>query len=202
MWQVMCECLTGMLAAGCCALAVKLLDDHLDRERDLSCSRPNLANQLGTGSIIYATLLLAIAASLESQLSLGLFFASYCIGMFNDLNRLMPTRLKGWQESGMVFAFGLWLLGWRIMLFAFVFTLAVQLLDDCLDRKTDRLCGQRNLACRLGVVECLLSGLTLLLFAWWLDGRLFLATFWGVGIVYFGILRLQGVKLWLSSRSY
>ncbi len=193
MWPAMFEWLATALAAGLCSLAVKLTDDWLDRDRDLAAGRPNWAAAIGTGTMVYAALFLTLAAGINAAVSLALFFASYIVGMFNDLGRLFPSRLSGWQESLLVLAAGLILAGWRTMLFSLLFVAAVQLLDDCLDRADDRLAGQRNLACRFGAAECLLAALILLLAAWWLSAGLFGPVCAGVTAVYGLSLRFKGV---------
>lgn len=192
MWPAMFDA-SAALAAALCAVAVKLTDDWLDRDRDLAAGRANWAATIGSGAMVYAALFLALAAGINAAVSLALFFASYIVGMFNDLGRLLPSRLSGWQESVLVLAAGMAICGWRVTLFAVLFVAAVQLLDDCIDLAGDRLAGQRNFACRLGTAECLLTGLTLLLAAWWLDAALFGPVFAGVALVYCGALRLKGV---------
>lgn len=186
---------TTALAVAICALAVKLTDDALDRESDLAGGRSNLAARLGPGTMVYAALCLAIAASINTPVSLSLFFASYIIGMFNDFRLIFPSRLRGWQESALVALLGLILFGWHLMAFALLFILAMQLIDDCVDMHADRLCGQRNLACRLGWPECLLAGLALLLAAWWLDEKLFYPVLAGTSVFYGFALRCQGVRI-------
>ncbi len=181
------------LAAALCALAVKLTDDWLDRDRDTAVGRANWAARLGAGAMVYAALFLALAAGINTAVSLALFFASYVVGMFSDLGRRLPSRLTGWQESLLVLAAGVVLCGWRTILFAALFVAAVQLIDDCIDLADDRLAGQRNFACRFGAVECLLAGLTLLLAAWWLDAGLFAPVFAGVATVYCLDLRTKEV---------
>lgn len=192
MWPAMSD-LTTALAAALCAVTVKLTDDWLDRDRDQAVGRSNWAAAIGAGAMIYAALFLALAAGINAAVSLALFFASYVVGMFNDLGRLLPSRLTGWQESVLVLAAGIALCGWRTMLFAVLFVAAVQFLDDCIDLAGDRLAGQRNFACRLGTAECLLTGLTLLTASWWLDTALFGPVLAGVALVYCGATRLKGV---------
>jgi len=194
MWPITYELAAVFFAAALCSLAVKLTDDWLDRERDRAAGRPNLAAPLGTGAMVYAALLLALAAGLHAAVTVALFFASYVIGMFHDFGRLMPSRLSGWQESFLVLVGGAAICGGRLMLFALCFVAAVQFVDDCLDLAADRLAGQRNLACRLGVAECLLLALAALLAAWWLDARVFGPVAAGVAAVYLGSFRRGGVE--------
>lgn len=192
----MFEALTVCLAVILCAAAVKLLDDWLDQDHDLVAGPTNLAVLLGPGTTVYAALLLAMAAAINAHVSLALFFASYSIGMFNDFGRVLPSRLRGWQEALLVCGLGTVLLGWRIMLFSLLFIAAVQLFDDCIDLAADRRAGQRNLASRFGPVECLLTGLLFLLAAWWLDGDLFPPALAGTTLFYSCLLAFSGVKPW------
>jgi 1,4-dihydroxy-2-naphthoate octaprenyltransferase len=187
--------ITTALAVAICALAVKLTDDALDKETDLAAGRRNLAARLGPGTMVYAALCLAVAASINAPVTLSLFFASYIVGMFNDLRQAFPSRLRGWQESALVTLLGVILFGWHLMLFSLLFILAVQLTDDCIDMHSDRLCGQRNFACRLGWLECWLAGLIALLAAWWLDEKLFYPVLAGTTAFYLLTLRCQGVKI-------
>jgi 4-hydroxybenzoate polyprenyltransferase len=181
------------LAAALCALAVKLTDDWLDQDRDRAAGRANWAACLGTGAMVYAALLLALAAGVNAAVSLALFFASYIVGMFNDLGRLLPSRLSAWQESVVVLAAGMAICGWRAMAFAVLLVAAVQLFDDCLDLAGDRLAGQRNFARRFGTMECLIAALALILAARWLDAALFGPVSAGVAVVYLGAQRFKGV---------
>lgn len=197
MWPPMSDLVAFLAAAAAsalAALAVKLIDDWLDQDRDRTIGRANLAASLGVGTMVYAALALALAAGINAPLSLALFLASYILGMVSDLGRLFPSRLTGWQESLLVLVAGLALSGWRTMLFAIAFVAAVQLIDDCLDLAADRLAGQRNLACRLGVAECLLLAVTALLAAWWLAPGLFVPVAAGAAVVYLAILRAEGVR--------
>ncbi|MDR3591411.1 MAG: hypothetical protein P4N41_17285 [Negativicutes bacterium] len=181
-----------MLSVCLCCCAVKLTDDFLDRDVDCSGGRANWAVRLGPGAMVYAVLLLALAAGFCPRVSLSLFFASYCIGMFNDLTVLLPSRLKGWQESLLVLTLGVILFDWRTVVFALLFVASVQCFDDCVDMRSDRLCGQRNLACRFGPVVCLTGGLILLFSAWGLDEELFFPVCGGTVIFYFLAHRLAG----------
>lgn len=184
------------LAVFLCAAAVKLLDDWLDKDHDQAVGCKNWAVFLGPGAAVYAALLLAMAAAVSARVSLALFFASYSIGMFSDLNRKLPSRLMGWQEVIIVCGLGTALLGWRSMLFSLLFITAIQLFDDCLDAAADLLAGQRNLANRFGMLECLLAGLLFMLGAWWLEGDLFPPVLIGTMLFYACLLAFSGVKIW------
>src|SRR5689334_11285163 len=105
-----------------------MTDDILDKDKDAACSRPNLVNLLGPGTMVYAILCLGIAASINAPVTLALFFASYIIGMFNDLRQILPSKLSGWQESILVTFLGWIFFGWKLMLFSLLFVIAIQLI--------------------------------------------------------------------------
>ncbi len=192
----MSDYLTVGLAVVLCAAAVKLFDDWLDQDRDQAANKANWVTVLGPGTTIYAALLLAIAAALHASVSLSLFFASYGIGMFHDFGRLLPSRLRGWQESVLVWGLGSVIFGWQIMLFSMLFIAGVQLFDDCLDLAADRRSGQRNLAGRFGLIECLLAGLLFMLSACWLSADLFPPVMAGTTVFYICLLVVSEGKPW------
>jgi len=195
MWPKMFDNAAIVLAVFLCCFAVKLIDDFLDKEIDLSCGRCNWADRLGPGAMVYAVLLLSLAACLNSRVSLPLFFASYIIGMFNDMGTTLPSQLTGWQESLLVTTLGVIFFDFHIVLFALLFVASVQFFDDYLDMRSDRLCGQRNLACRFGPVVCLAGALILFFAAWGLDEALFMPVFTGTAIFYGLALHLAGRKI-------
>lgn len=175
-----------------CAASVKITDDFLDSCCDQHVGKKNLANAIGPGAMVYALLLMGLAAALNAALAVSLFLASYIVGMFNQLTQRMPTRLTGYQEAVIIFIGGLVLFGWRLAIFSILFILAVQLVDDCVDARLDGLIGRNNFAHRFGIIECCLLALLLLLTAWMIVGNLFLPVFFGTTIVYFVILFCEG----------
>jgi len=189
MWLAISDFASVVAAVVCCAVAIKLADDYLDQEQDRLAGQPNWSNALGTGTMLYAIFFLSIAAAINSSVSLSLFFASYMIGMFNDLHSRFPLGLTDWQESLLTLLISLGLFGWEITFFSLSLVFAVQLIDDCIDINVDSHSGQRNYACRLGCLECILTALLALLFAWWLNEALFFPVVTGIVLVYAGLLR-------------
>lgn len=184
MWQTMCEFSSIFMAVLFSSVAIKLLDDTLDQEVDSVIGRRNFATTIGIGTVVYAVLALALAACFNYKMSIALFFASYSVGMFNDFGRTFPSRLRGWQEAVVVITMGSVFLGLSIMVFSLFFISGIQCIDDCIDSKRDRLCGQRNLACRLGSMECLAFGLIFILSAGWVNSELFLPVFFAALTTY------------------
>jgi hypothetical protein len=177
-----------------CSIAVKLVDDFLDNNLDTCSGCYNFANKLGNGAIVYGMLSLALAASINACVSIPLFLASYSIGMFNDLRQPFPSGLSGLQESLLVFILGIVFWGWQSMFFSVLFVFSIQLLDDCLDTYTDQLAGCRNMAHRIGRVECLLLSILSMLISWWAGEQMFFPVFLGTAIFYSTILYCQRGK--------
>ncbi|VBB05989.1 Hypothetical protein LUCI_1200 [Lucifera butyrica] len=190
MWPEIYNFLLNVSAVILCCIAVKLTDDFLDQEFDIH-SGINWAQRYGAGTMVYAMLILALAAAMNPPLTLSLFLGSYIVGMFNQFTRLFPSHLTGWQESLLVFFIGAILFGWNLMLFAVLFVLSVQLLDDCLDRHLDSMCGMRNLAQKYGLTECALLALFCLMVAWLVNEQIFSAVFSGFVIFYLTMLHFQ-----------
>jgi 4-hydroxybenzoate polyprenyltransferase len=183
-WPEIFEFLSTIVAVACCAAAVKLADDYLDKEYDAIAGKTNWAEIFDKGTMLYAMFLLALSAGINAPLALSLFLGSYIVGMFSAMRDKFPSRLNGFQESLVAVTVGLVLFGWNTMLFSVSFVFAIQLFDDYIDAHSDCLSGQRNLANRYGKMECLLVGLFCTLAAFWLNERLFVPTLAGTAIVY------------------
>ena len=180
-----------VIAVILCSIAVKLIDDFLDNDRDSLAGCYNFSKILGNGIIVYGMLSLSIAASINASVSIPLFLVSYSIGMFTDFKKTFISGLSGLQESLLVFSLGVILWGWQCMLFSLFFVFSLQLFDDYLDIYTDQLAGYRNLAHRIGKVECLLLSILTLCTAWWINEHLFPAVLLGTAIVYSALLYYQ-----------
>lgn len=174
-----------------CAAAIKMADDFLDYDQDKASGSNNFTNILGKGLPIYAMLLLGLAINLNPSLCLALFLASYGIGMFHDLKQRFPSKLTGLQECALSFLLGIGICGWQTMIFAFAFTLAVQLIDDCIDARTDQLSGYRNFAHRLGFVESYMLAVLSLLISWKIGELLFFPVLTAVTVFYGSLVWLQ-----------
>jgi len=189
----MCEFISIMFSVILSAIAIKLADDYLDQDMDKS--EKNFATVLGKGSMLYGMVSMALAASLNTPISISLFLASYIIGMFHDLKSHFPSRLNGFQESILIFIVGVFLLGWKMILFSIFFVISIQLIDDYIDDSRDELIGHRNWAHRLGRVECFLLFLLTLLISWLINEEIFPAVFLGAIVFYSTILYYQKGRL-------
>lgn len=187
MWHEIFEQLAIVFSVFLCAIAVKLVDDFLDQDLDTLAGAYNFASFLGKGTVIYAMLALTLATSINAIVSVPLFLASYSIGMFSDLKQLFPSGLKGWQESFLVIFCGSLLWGWEQMFFSLLFVSSVQLFDDYVDLEKDQIVGCRNIASRIGKVECFLLSIIGMLSAWQFIEHMFLPVFLGF-FLFYGLL--------------
>ncbi|HWR07345.1 hypothetical protein [Sporomusa sp.] len=194
MWQEIFNFLSTAAAVACCSAAVKLADDYLDREFDAIAGKTNWAEILGQGTMLYAMFLLALAAGINTTLSLSLFLASYVVGMFNSMREKFPSRLNGFQESLLALTAGIVLFGWNAMFFSFSFVLAVQLFDDYLDAHSDHIAGQRNMANRFGGLECLVMGVICIVAAWGINEELLFPVVFGSTLIYLGSMGYERVR--------
>ncbi|MCL6593469.1 MAG: hypothetical protein K6T31_05790 [Alicyclobacillus sp.] len=133
--------------------AIKLMDDHLDAEYDICRGERTLAVRLGRACLPYALVLALLAAYIDRQLTLALFFSSYAVGMLSQWRDVLPTRLPAVCEMAAAVCLSCTLTGWRTALWALALMVTIDWLDDLADVHKDVRTGQRNVAARLGVVE-------------------------------------------------
>ena len=191
MWPIIFELVSIVCAVILCSISVKLIDDFLDYEMDGPADCENFTAILGKGSLVYAMLTLALSASINASVSIPLFLASYSVGMFKDTKQTFPSHLSGLQESLAIFILGVLLWSWQSMIFSLLFIFSIQLFDDYLDIERDQSAGYRNLAHRLGKIECLLLSILTSLASWRIDEHLFFPVFGGTAIFYSILLYRQ-----------
>lgn len=194
MWPAIFDGSSILCAVILCAISVKLIDDFLDYDRDMCTGCHNFVTHLGKGTPVYAMLALSLAASINASVSIPLFLASYIVGMFKDLEHTFSVHLSGLEESILIFILGVLLWNWQIMLFSTLFVFSIQLFDDYIDIHKDRFAGYRNLAHRMGKVECLLLSILTSLLSWWIGEHLFLYVFGGTVLFYSTLLYYQRGK--------
>ena len=184
MLHAMCEEIVLFLSVVFCSASVKLLDDFLDREIDAVTGAHNWINRLGEDAVVYSLPLLVAGVAMRPAIGAALFLASWAIGMFHHFGAKYPSGLFGWQEVIGSIACGVFVSGLRAMAFALLLTLAVQLIDDIIDRHADRATGMRNLALRWGGLQCSIACTVCCLSAWLLIGNTFWPVVGGIVTVY------------------
>lgn len=144
------------------------MDDYSDQNIDILTREPNLYIAMELGGLPYALLLLSLAFILDPFTSLGLFLASFALGMVGSMNAKMPTGLYGYQESVITVLLGFFFLEKINMVSSTFIIAAIQLWDDFLDYETDKI-NKKNWAFQLGKIECLLLAIIFFLLSFYLD---------------------------------
>ncbi|NPV52620.1 MAG: hypothetical protein HPY71_03745 [Firmicutes bacterium] len=147
--------LRSLSAALLAGVAIKLMDDYIDREVDEICGKYSFALTLEGALVPYALLCAALACALDSSLASSLIIGSYIVGMLPDLDEVFPSGLNARLESIVVGLFGVILLGWRAILSSIVLMSGVQLIDDIVDYLHEGAIVGRNYAKAFG---CLGTG--------------------------------------------
>ncbi|WP_067932901.1 hypothetical protein [Alicyclobacillus kakegawensis] len=138
------------------AAAVKLMDDYLDSDYDMACGKRTLAARLERAALPYGLAIALVAAFLNLDVAIAVFFGSYSVGMFSNWKAKMPTRLPAYVEIAASVALACLLTGWQTALWGLAVMAAIDWLDDVVDRAVDRRSGQGNVVVRMGTVETLL----------------------------------------------
>lgn len=159
-WIALVETLAAVVAAG---VAIKLMDDDLDREDDRLAGKATVAAALGPGTGAYALAALAVAMLLDARVAGPLFLSAYAVGMAHAPGQRLPTGLAAWHESILAAGAGMLLAGVRPMMVSVAAMVFVQCADDLLDRAEDRRSARPSLITRLGPVETGLLGAAALL---------------------------------------
>ncbi|HHV62071.1 MAG TPA: hypothetical protein GXX51_05465 [Firmicutes bacterium] len=160
--------LRALSAALLAGVAIKLVDDYIDREVDEISGRYSLAAVLEGALIPYALLCAALACALDSPLASSLIIGSYIVGMLHDLDEVFPSGFSARLESLLAGALGVIILGWKAILSSVILMLGVQLVDDIVDYLRGGITAGRNYARAFGCVEsgaaalaCIILGLIL-----------------------------------------
>ncbi|MGI6343968.1 MAG: hypothetical protein ACOX18_02735 [Bacillota bacterium] len=172
MWPVAFEYIRHLAATWATGWSIRLLDDAIDQEVDKVSGRRNLAQELGSGTVAYALAALTAGALLAPRIALPLFAAAYLLGMGNDRSRL-PSHLPAWFEGLFLWGLAALCCGWRLALSALSAVLAVQLIDDLLDRHVDAKI-RPSLASALGTPGAILFAVSAAAGTWFLSPPLLL----------------------------
>ncbi|MGE5587176.1 MAG: hypothetical protein ACM3ZO_03020 [Clostridia bacterium] len=163
MSSVVSRFVVDLLAVALAGAAIKLMDDHLDYEADISQGRPSLVRALDSGAVLYALVFALIGCAMNVRLACPLVLAAYVVGMLKNPGDMLPLGLSAWMESALVALVMCLLFGWRAASVSVLLMSAVQLADDLRDFASDRAAGRANLARRFGKGEALLLCLIALL---------------------------------------
>ncbi len=114
-------------------IAVRLLDDYIDRQQDELLGRATSWHYLQGAGLIYAMVALSLGIRLAPTWGAALFFAAYGIGMASDPNSMLPSHLSGGLEFLLASLLAIAVGGWSLALAALSLMLGIDIIDDCLD---------------------------------------------------------------------
>ncbi len=154
--------LLGLLLVG---LAIKLMDDFLDQEKDKASGQYNLYHILGISILPYSLVIFSFGLYLNLVEGISFFAASYLLGMAHDYHLRLPSGLIAWQEGLIVFMFSTYLTDLKNSLSALLLILLLQFIDDLIDFKKDSQYFQANLFKKLGFFNSVLIMLALTIIA-------------------------------------
>lgn len=154
--------LLGLLLVG---LAIKLMDDFLDQEKDKASGQYNLYHILGKSILPYSLVIFSFGLYLNLVEGISFFAASYLLGMAHDYHLRLPSGLIAWQEGLIVFMFSTYLTDLKNSLSALLLILLLQFIDDLIDFKKDSQYFQANLFKKLGFFNSVLIMLALTIVA-------------------------------------
>jgi hypothetical protein len=171
----LCRIARFFLCSAFVGLAVKIMDDWIDRSNGRGGDEPphgeracDFASRLGTAALPYALVCLACGVAFDPPTALALFFGSYAVGMALGTADRYPSGLSGAQESLAVLAASVMACGLRLTLTAGLCILCVQALDDVIDYHVSGL-ATAPLVRRFGLWETALAAAGFLLVAAGLD---------------------------------
>jgi len=173
----------NLLAVLGTGLSVKLMDDFLDEERDVTAGIRNWAQLLGRSTLPYSLLALAVAAALNPPWAVSLFLASYAVGMSYDHGERLPFGLDNYREAILAVAAGWFLLGPLEMATSLALVIFLQTVDDLWDWRQDRELGRQSMINAIGPVEAVLLAVIMLVLSGSLDPPKTLAVT-GAGILF------------------
>lgn len=189
------ECLVWLGCMLCMGAAVKLMDDALDADYDLYRGRRTLASQFGRATLPYALALGVVAAAIDLQVAIAVFFGSYAVGMFSTWRETLPTRVPAYVEVLAAVGLSVALIGWRMALWGIASMAVVDWIDDVMDLSGDKRSGQSNLAARIGLAETLMLTLVALCTAVLTDAKLTAVVLIAVTLLTVGA-EMTTVHLW------
>jgi len=135
------------------ALVIKSIDYYIDSDID---GFAKILDNIGKGILPYCLIVFAFACTINKETSISLLISAYCIGMFDDLNRELSFKSKGYQEGAIVSIAGIYFLGLNEMLSSMLIIGIIQLLDDIIDLDKDKYYSLKNYVLKFGIVEIIL----------------------------------------------
>lgn len=155
-----------VIAALLSGIAVKIMDDCIDREYDAALGLPSLSNRYGTGIAAYGMLSLLLACVSHITLAVALFTSAYAVGMGFTDTTIYPTKLIGRGEVLLAIVISLSFTGIRMTVLALSVMVGAQLIDNWIDEHKGLLYPVAALGFFCVAVLCSTKHAILVLFAY------------------------------------
>lgn len=140
-------------------IVIEVLDDYIDGDIENTMIL-DLSLHSGNKAILpYCLILFAIATGFNVEYGVTLMSSCYIVGMFYDLNLKLPSKIKSYHESIIIFLVNVFLFSLLSFLTSLLIIFLIQLFDDIRDMKWDKKYGFKNYANRFGKVEVILVAL-------------------------------------------
>ncbi|MFW5991758.1 MAG: hypothetical protein ACOCQN_01030 [Halanaerobiaceae bacterium] len=179
---------TGILLTG---IVIKLMDDFLDYNID----EWNSTVYLERAVLPYSLVLFFIALFFNFEESVGLFAASYCLGMNTNKKTRLPSGLLAWQEGLLIIIISICITDLYNVIYSLILILTIQLIDDLIDYQTDRYKNQGNYVLKFGRINIILVIIILVLISLCYFTIKFITVFTAVLIIY---LLINILKKWME----
>ncbi len=143
-------------------IVIKILDDYVDGDTtNYILVRLTLNNNKAI--LPYCLIIFAIATGFNDEYAVTLLSSCYIVGMFHDLNLMLPSKLKSYHESIIIALLNILFYNFISFFTSLLLIFFIQLFDDVKDMNWDKKYGFKNFANIFGKVEIILFSLILLL---------------------------------------
>lgn len=145
------------------AVVIKIMDDFLDKDIDKLSNQWNITLILKRAILPYCIVLLILSLYCNFNESVSIFAASYMLGMINEHNQQLPTRLYAWQEGLLMILFAIYMTSVKDVFSALVIVSFIQIIDDVIDLNKDKYTKVDNTIYKYGKINMLIISIILLL---------------------------------------
>ena len=144
-------------------IVIKIMDDYLDRDIDRFKEQWNITLIINRGILPYSLVLLIFSLYLNFPEGVSIFAASYLVGMINDLNEKLPTKLYAWQEGIFLIILTTYMSSLKDSISALLIVSSIQIIDDFIDMKKDKYIDNSNIVNKIGKINASIITIVLVL---------------------------------------
>lgn len=144
-------------------IVIKIMDDYLDRDIDRFKEQWNITLIINRGILPYSLVLLIFSLYLNFPEGVSIFAASYLVGMINDLNEKLPTKLYAWQEGIFLIILTTYMSSLKDSISALLIVSSIQIIDDFIDMKKDKYIDNSNIVNKIGKINAFIITIVLVL---------------------------------------